>query len=132
MILKHSIGRTRSGERKSNRCLLLGRYKRIMFAQVGRLEVTLSSRINQLDINCTQKPLSFSLSAEDENTRINYLRQTRRRNESRYIKNIQDTWALKQSDEFGLAATNRKHHITSNQSYANTPKADRDASKSYS
>ena len=108
--------------------VIIGPLQKNNVAQVGRLNLPYPViALNQLDINLHPKNLyHFSLSAEDEiHELITFAKQEGATKAA--ILNIQDTWALKQSDEFRVAATKENITITSNQSYANTPKGRQDA-----
>jgi outer membrane PBP1 activator LpoA protein len=108
--------------------VIIGPLQKNNVAQVGRLDLPYPViALNQLDINLHPKNLyHFSLSAEDEiHELITFAKQEGATKAA--ILNIQDTWALKQSDEFRVAATKENITITSNQSYANTPKGRQDA-----
>lgn len=108
--------------------VIIGPLQKNNVAQVGRLDLPYPViALNQLDINLHPKNLyHFSLSAEDEiHELITFAKQEGATKAA--ILNIQDTWALKQSDEFRMAATKENITITSNQSYANTPKGRQDA-----
>jgi outer membrane PBP1 activator LpoA protein len=108
--------------------VIIGPLQKNNVAQVGRLVLPYPViALNQLDINLHPKNLyHFSLSAEDEiHELITFAKQEGATKAA--ILNIQDTWALKQSDEFRVAATKENITITSNQSYANTPKGRQDA-----
>ncbi|MFQ3185393.1 MAG: outer membrane PBP1 activator LpoA protein [Marinomonas primoryensis] len=108
--------------------VIIGPLQKNNVAQVGRLDLPYPViALNQLDINLHPKNLyHFSLSAEDEiHELITFAKQEGATKAA--ILNIQDTWALKQSDEFRAAATKENIIITSNQSYANTPRGRQDA-----
>jgi len=108
--------------------VLIGPLQKNNVAQVGRLNLPYPViALNQLDINQHQKNLyHFSLSAEDEiHELITFAKQKGATKAA--VLNIQDTWALKQSDEFRAAAAKENVTITSNQSYANTPRGRQDA-----
>ncbi len=108
--------------------VIIGPLQKNNVAQVGRLDLPYPViALNQLDINLHPKNLyHFSLSAEDEiHELITFAKQEGATKAA--ILNIQDTWALKQSDEFRVAATKENITIASNQSYANTPRGRQDA-----
>ncbi|WP_245595733.1 penicillin-binding protein activator [Marinomonas ushuaiensis] len=108
--------------------IIIGPLQKNNVAQVSRLNLPYPViALNQLDINQHQKNLfHFSLNAEDEiQELINFAKQKGATNAA--ILSTQDTWALKQSDEFRAAAEKENVNITSNQSYANTPRGRQDA-----
>jgi len=108
--------------------IIIGPLQKNNVAQISRLDLPYPViALNQLDINQHPKNLfHFSLSAEDEiHESINFAKQKGAINAA--ILSTQDTWALKQSDEFRTAAEKENVNITSNQSYANTPRGRQDA-----
>jgi outer membrane PBP1 activator LpoA protein len=108
--------------------VIIGPLQKNNVAQVGRLDLPYPViALNQLDINRHPKNLyHFSLSAEDEiHELIAFAKQEGATKAA--ILSTQDTWALKQSDEFRTEATKENVTIISNQSYANTPKGRQDA-----
>ncbi|RBP80606.1 outer membrane PBP1 activator LpoA protein [Marinomonas rhizomae] len=108
--------------------VIIGPLQKSNVAQISRLELPYPViALNQLDINLHPKNLyHFSLNAEDEiHELIAFAKQQGATKAA--ILSTQDTWALKQSDEFRAEATKENVTITSNQSYANTPKGRQDA-----
>ena len=108
--------------------VIVGPLQKNNVAQISRLDLPYPViALNQLDINQHPKNLyHFSLSADDEiHELIAFAKQEGATKAA--ILSTQDTWALKQSDEFRAAATKENVTITSNQSYANTPKGRQDA-----
>jgi hypothetical protein len=108
--------------------VIIGPLQKNNVAQISRLELPYPViALNQLDFNQYTKNLyHFSLSAEDEiHELINFAKQEGATKAA--ILSTQDTWALKQSDEFRAAAVDENITITSNQSYANTPQGRQDA-----
>lgn len=108
--------------------VIIGPLQKNNVAQVGRLHLPYPViALNQLDINQHTKNLyHFSLNAEDEIYELIAFAKQEGATKAA-ILSTQDTWALKQSDEFRAAATEENVIITSNQSYANTPKGRQDA-----
>ncbi|UTV97829.1 penicillin-binding protein activator [Marinomonas rhizomae] len=108
--------------------VIIGPLQKNNVAQVSRLELPYPViALNQLDINQHPKNLyHFSLNAEDEiHELIAFAKQEGATKAA--ILSTQDTWALKQSDEFRAEAAKENVTITSNQSYANTPRGRQDA-----
>ena len=108
--------------------VIIGPLQKSNVAQISRLNLPYPViALNQLDINQTRKQLyHFSLSPEDEIKEIiSFAKQNGATKAA--ILSIQDTWALKQSDEFRDAALKENITITSNQAYSNTPKGRQDA-----
>ncbi|WP_421852968.1 penicillin-binding protein activator [Marinomonas sp.] len=108
--------------------VIIGPLQKNNVAQVSRLDLPYPViALNQLDINQHPKNLyHFSLSAEDEiHELIAFAKQEGATKAA--ILSTQDTWALKQSDEFRAEAVKENVTIISNQSYANTPKGRQDA-----
>ena len=108
--------------------VIIGPLQKNNVAQVSRQELPYPViALNQLDINQHPKNLyHFSLSADDEiHEIITFAKKEGAKKAA--ILSIQDTWALKQSDEFRAAASKENVDIISNQSYANTPKGRQDA-----
>ncbi len=108
--------------------VIIGPLQKNNVAQVSHLDLPYPViALNQLDVNQHPKNLyHFSLSAEDEiHELITFAKQEGATKAA--ILSTQDTWALKQSDEFRAAAAKENVTITSNQSYANTPKGRQDA-----
>ncbi len=83
--------------------------------------------LNQLDFNeAAQNLFHFSLNAEDEiHELISFAKQEGATKAA--VLSTQDTWALKQNDEFTQAAQQEHVTITSTQSYANTPQGRQNA-----
>lgn len=108
--------------------VIIGPLQKNNVAQVGRLNLPYPViALNQLDINQHAKNLyHFSLNAEDEIYELIAFAKQEGATKAA-ILSTQDTWALKQSDEFRAAAIEENVIITSNQSYANTPKGRQDA-----
>ncbi|WP_262368509.1 penicillin-binding protein activator [Marinomonas sp. IMCC 4694] len=108
--------------------IIIGPLQKNNVAQISRVVLPYPViALNQLDVNQHPKNLyHFSLTAEDEiHELISFAKQEGAN--SAAILSTQDTWALKQSDEFRVAAETENVIITSNQSYANTPKGRQDA-----
>ncbi|MCB5160544.1 penicillin-binding protein activator [Marinomonas algarum] len=86
--------------------------------------------LNQLDFNKQNPNLyHFSLSAEDEiHELITFAKQEGATTAA--VLSTQDTWALKQSDEFNTAAAAENLSIVFSQSYANTPRGRQQAIQS--
>ncbi|WP_414681940.1 penicillin-binding protein activator [Marinomonas sp. 2405UD66-6] len=108
--------------------IIIGPLQKNNVAQISRLELsTPVIALNQLDLNLHAKNLyHFSLNPEDEiHELIAFAKQEGAQNAA--ILSTQDTWAQKQSDEFREAATKENVNITSNQTYANTPRGRQDA-----
>ncbi|WP_227803907.1 penicillin-binding protein activator [Marinomonas profundi] len=102
--------------------VIIGPLQKNNVAQISRLDLPYPViALNQLDINQHPKNLyHFSLTAEDDiQELITFAKQEGATKAA--ILSIQDTWALKQSDEFRAAAEKANVTITSNQAYANTP-----------
>lgn len=117
---------TAANERQPD--VIIGPLQKNNVAQISRLDLPYPViALNQLDFNQYAKNLyHFSLSAEDEiHELINFAKQEGATKAA--ILSTQDTWALKQSDEFRSAAVEQNIAITSNQSYANTPQGRQDA-----
>ncbi len=78
--------------------------------------------LNQLDLQQHREQLyHFSLSAEDEiHELITFAKQEGATKAA--VLSTEDTWALRQSDEFRNAALQENITITSNQAYTNTPR----------
>ncbi|WOD07107.1 penicillin-binding protein activator [Marinomonas sp. GJ51-6] len=113
---------------KNYQTLLLATLQKNNVAQISRLELsTPVIALNQLDLNLHANNLyHFSLNPEDEiHELIAFAKQEGAQNAA--ILSTQDTWAQKQSDEFREAATKENVNITSNQTYANTPRGRQDA-----
>ncbi|NVK75350.1 MAG: penicillin-binding protein activator [Oceanospirillaceae bacterium] len=103
--------------------VIIGPLQKNNVAQISRLDLPYPViALNQLDINLHPKNLyHFSLSPEDEiHELIAFAKQEGATRAA--ILSTQDTWALKQSDEFRAQATKENVKITSNQSYSGTPK----------
>ncbi|MEP0074251.1 MAG: penicillin-binding protein activator [Marinomonas sp.] len=108
--------------------IIIGPLQKNNVAQISRLELnTPVIALNQLDLNLHANNLyHFSLNPEDEiHELIAFAKQEGAQNAA--ILSTQDTWAQKQSDEFREAATKENVNITSNQTYANTPRGRQDA-----
>jgi outer membrane PBP1 activator LpoA protein len=108
--------------------VIIGPLQKNNVAQISRLDlITPVIALNQLDLNLHARNLyHFSLSPEDEiHELIAFAKQEGATNAA--ILSTQDTWAQKQSDEFREAATKENVTITSNQTYANTPRGRQDA-----
>lgn len=108
--------------------VIIGPLQKNNVAQISRLDLPYPViALNQLDINQHPKNLyHFSLNAEDEiHELIAFAKQEGATKAA--ILSTQDTWALKQSDEFRAEAAKENVTITSNQSYANTPRGRQDA-----
>ncbi|GAB3476187.1 hypothetical protein GCM10027340_02590 [Marinomonas epiphytica] len=77
--------------------------------------------LNQLEINTPNPNLyHFSLSPEDDIQQLILFAKKHGANKAA-ILSTEDTWALKQADEFLHAADKEKITITSNQTYENSP-----------
>ncbi|WP_249344260.1 penicillin-binding protein activator [Marinomonas sp. CT5] len=103
--------------------VIIGPLQKNNVAQISRLDLPYPViALNQLDINLHPKNLyHFSLNPEDEiHELIAFAKQEGATRAA--ILSTQDTWALKQSDEFRAQATKENVKITSNQSYSDTPK----------
>lgn len=108
--------------------IIIGPLQKSHVAQISRLELnTPVIALNQLDLNLHANNLyHFSLSPEDEiHELITFAKQEGAQRAA--ILSTQDTWTQKQSDEFREAATKENVNITSNQTYANTPRGRQDA-----
>ncbi|MBD5771724.1 penicillin-binding protein activator [Marinomonas sp. SM2066] len=108
--------------------VIIGPLQKNNVAQISRLSLPYPViALNQLDINRHSNQLyHFSLNAEDEiHELITFAKQNGATKAA--ILSTQDTWALKQSDEFRDAAIKENITITSNQAYSNTPKGRQDA-----
>lgn len=113
---------------KSQPDVIIGPLQKSNVAQLSHLNLPYPIiALNQLDITQYSHNLfHFSLSAEDEiHELITFAKQKGAINAA--ILSTQDTWALKQSDEFRSAAEVENVNITSNQAYADTPKGRQDA-----
>ena len=108
--------------------VIIGPLQKNNVAQVSRLDLPIPViALNQLDVNHHPKNLfHFSLSPEDEIHEIIAFAKKEGANKAA-ILSIQDTWALKQGDDFRAAAERENVDLISNQTYADTPKGRQDA-----
>lgn len=108
--------------------IIIGPLEKNNVAKISRTELPYPViTLNQLDVNQAAKNLfHFSLSAEDEiHELINFAKQEGATKAA--VLSTQDTWALKQNDEFLTAAEQEHVTVTSAQSYANTPQGRQNA-----
>lgn len=108
--------------------IIIGPLQKPNVARISRMELPYPViALNQLDFNKAAKNLfHFSLSAEDEiHELINFAKQEGATKAA--VLSTQDTWALKQNDEFIAAAEQEHVKVTSAQSYANTPQGRQNA-----
>ncbi|WP_236037085.1 penicillin-binding protein activator [Marinomonas vulgaris] len=108
--------------------IIIGPLQKNNVAQISRLPLPYPViALNQLDVNQHPNNLyHFSLTAEDDiHELITFAKQNGASKAA--ILSTQDTWALKQSDEFQSAATTENVTVTSNQAYANTPRGRQEA-----
>lgn len=108
--------------------VIIGPLQKNNVAQISRLNLPIPViALNQLDVNQHPKNLfHFSLSPEDEIHEIIAFAKKESANKAA-ILSIQDTWALKQGDDFRAAAEKENVDLISNQTYANTPKGRQEA-----
>ncbi|WP_245926983.1 penicillin-binding protein activator [Marinomonas alcarazii] len=108
--------------------VIIGPLQKNNVAQISRLNLPIPViALNQLDVNQHPKNLyHFSLNPEDEIHEIIAFAKKEGANKAA-ILSIQDTWALKQGDDFRAAAEKENVDLISNQTYANTPKGRQDA-----
>ncbi len=108
--------------------IIIGPLQKNNVAQISRLHLPYPViALNQLDFNKAANNLfHFSLNAEDEiHELISFAKQEGATKAA--VLSTQDTWALKQNDEFTQAAEQEHVTITSTQSYANTPQGRQNA-----
>lgn len=108
--------------------VIIGPLQKNNVAQLNRLDLPYPViALNQLDFVQNKENLfHFSLNAEDEiRELITFAKQEGATRAA--ILNTNETWALRQSDEFRSTANKENITVTSNQTYANTPQGRQDA-----
>ncbi|MFT2109805.1 penicillin-binding protein activator [Marinomonas sp. 2405UD68-3] len=108
----------------SNPDIIIGPLQKSHVAKLSNLELTIPTiSLNRLDFQNTQPNLfHFSLSSADEI--IELVRYAQNEGAQRgAVISTQDTWALRQSDEFRSIARNKGVELLAQLDYENTPKS---------